>query len=84
MERYSAYYQAVLKKEEALFAVGTLKFFDHVCFDRTIDKEKLLYEFFVPPALEAEFLAIMAFLTAKGIVFNLIKLPNRIKAGGSF
>lgn len=84
MDRYCAYYQAVLKKEEALFVVGTLKFFDHVCFDRTIDKENLIYEFFVPPALEAEFLKIMEFLTHKGIVSNLEKLPNRIQAGGTF
>jgi hypothetical protein len=84
MDRYSAYYQAVLKKEEALFAVGTLKYFDHLCFDRTIDKDKLLYEFFVPPALEAEFLKIMEFLIQKGLILNLEKLPNRIQAGGTF
>ena len=84
MDSYSAYYQAVLKKEEALFAVGTLKFFDHLCFDRTLDREKLLYEFFVPPACEAEFLKIMEFLIEKGIVTNLEKLPNRIQAGGRF
>ena len=84
MDRYSLYYQAQLKKEEALFVVGTLKYFDHLCFDRTIDKEKLLYEFFVSPAQEDSFLKIMQLLTAKGLVFNLEKLPNRIQAGGTF
>lgn len=84
MNRYSHYYHAILNKENALYVVGTLKYFDHICFDRTLDRETLLYEFFVPQDTESDFLKIMDFFAQKGFVTYLQKKPNRIEQGEGF
>ena len=75
---YCNYYQANVQKEDCWFLAGVLRSFEHVAFDRTIDKEKSLFEFFVPATTEEYFLQIMDYLQAQGIVSDLKKLPNRL------
>jgi len=75
---YCEYYQALIRKEDCWFLVGVLRSFEHVAFDRTLDKEKSLFEFFVPATTEPFFLQIMDYLKAEGIVSDLKKMPNRL------
>lgn len=72
------YYQACVKKSEALFLVATLKSVDHVCFDRALDPQRNVFEFFVPPLCEPIFLAIMKQCERHQIVRDVKKLPNRL------
>ena len=75
---YCSYYQAQIDKKNHLFLVGGLKYFDHVCFDRTLDTQKGLFEFFVPADQEDQFLAIMDGMKKRGIVNQLVKMNNRL------
>ena len=75
---YCHYYQAqVPNPKNHIFLVGSLKYFDNMCFDRTLDKENNLFEFFVPDSQKEQFLRIMKRLEKKGIVKDLTNLPNR-------
>ena len=80
MDRYCAYYQAEIEKSEIINLVSILKSFDNVCFDRCFDKHKNIFEFFVPKSMEPFFLRLMAYFEKKGIVRDLKKMPNRLKA----
>lgn len=72
------YYQAEIKKEKVWFVAGVLRSFEHLAFDRTIDKEQSLFEFFVPQDLENYFLQVMNYFGHEGMIKNLQKLPNRL------
>jgi hypothetical protein len=75
--RYSKYYQANIDKTKGWFFVGILRSYENIAFDRTLDKQSALFEIFVAPDLQAEFLDLMNLLIARKIVFNLRELPNR-------
>jgi hypothetical protein len=75
---YSSYYQAQVQEKETWFLVATLRSFEHLMFDRTLDKTTSTFEFFVPQDREATFLAVMQYYSDKGIIKNLVKLPNRL------
>ena len=75
---YCSYYQALVDRASTWFVVAVLKSFEHMSFDRTLDIEKGLFEFFVPSSTEKYFLKIMEYLTAQGHVHDLKKLPNRL------
>ncbi len=81
MDRFCSYYQAHIPKSEVLFVVATLKTFEHLCFDRSVDPAKSRFEFFVPSAGEEQFLDVMRFFERKGMVQNLEKLENRLIDG---
>ncbi len=76
---YCLYYQAKIRKMDCWFFVASLRSFEHVAFDRTCDVEKSIFEFFVPPSMEECFLAIMRHFQARGIVSDLVQLPNRFQ-----
>jgi len=75
---FSLYFQAHVQKELCWMVSSTLKYVEHVAFDRTIDKESSLFEFFVAPDLEEEFLDMMHKMMKRGIILDLEKLPNRL------
>jgi hypothetical protein len=77
---YCTYYQAVIQRELCWQFTAFLRSYEHLAFDRTIDVASSTFEFFVPPGLEEEFLALMAQCTARGLVSQLQKLPNRLEA----
>ena len=79
MNDYCLYYHATIRKKDALFLVGTLRFFGHICFDRTIDPSKSLFEFFVPEGQNEKFQAIMEYFEKQGIVQQMRQLPNRLR-----
>lgn len=76
---WCTYYQADVNKAKTWFFVAALRSYEHIAFDRTIDTQKSIFEFFVPPDLEADFLTIMHKLEKKGLVSNLTKLKNRLQ-----
>jgi hypothetical protein len=75
--RYSLYYQANVDKTNTWFLTATLRSFEHLAFDRCLQKEQNLFEFFVPQDLEPYFIEIMQYYLQNGIITNLVKLPNR-------
>lgn len=72
------YYQAAVKRDECWKLTALLRSFEHVCFDRTVDKEKSVFEFFVPSGMESIFLNIMEHFKLIGLISDLQQLPNRM------
>ena len=75
---FSLYFQAHVKKELCWMVSSTLKYVDHVAFDRTLDKDESLFEFFVSPDCEDDFLDMMDKLAKRGVILTLKKMPNRL------
>jgi len=75
---YCLYYQAYVVPSQCWFLAATLRSHEHLAFDRTLDVEKSIFEFFVPSVNEPYFLELMQYYQEKGIVKNLQKLPNRL------
>lgn len=78
MNPYCLYYQAHVEKKYCWFLVAILRSFEHVAFDRTLDKEKSIFEFFVPQDMEPIFLSLMHELQQKSIITYVYQLPNRL------
>jgi len=76
--RASAYYQATVVGPDATLLVAVLKTFDSLCFDRTLDREAGLFEFFVTPAETELFLSVMRAFEKRGVVKDLRELSNRL------
>lgn len=75
--RYSVYYQAHTKKELCWMVTASVRFCEHVAFDRTLDKDESIFEFFVAPDMEDVFLDVAQKLLDRGVFLTLNKLPNR-------
>jgi hypothetical protein len=75
---YSVYYQARVQKEISWMVTACVRYLDHVAFDRTLDKDESIFEFFVSPDFEAEFLSVAQRLLDRGVFLDLKKLPNRL------
>ena len=74
------YYQAHINKTKSWFLVAVLRSFEHLAFDRTLDKGSSLFEFFVAPGQEAFFEKLMEHLQDMGVVLDFEKKPNRLVA----
>jgi hypothetical protein len=81
---YCYYYQATVRKTDAWFLVAILRSFEHLAFDRTLEKNSSRFEFFVPHDLEKYFLKLMSYFQKEGIVTHFEQLPNRLEAGNKF
>lgn len=73
------YYQAHVVPSECWFFVGILRSFEHVCFDRTINVQESVFEFFVPSEQNNEFLLLMNYFQQEGIIHRLQQLTNRLE-----
>lgn len=58
--------------------IGILKSFEHLCFDRTLDPQTSLFEFFVPEDQGPLFLKVMDYFQKQAMVTDLKKMPNRL------
>lgn len=76
---YCLYYQAHVPREHCWFLTAILRGYEHVAFDRTIDKQNSIFEFFVPEGMEPIFLSIMDRFEKEGVIRDLKKLPNRLE-----
>lgn len=72
------YYQAKLARSQVWFIVGILRSYEHLVFERTVDKQSSTFEFFVPADLEYYFLELMQLFEKQAMVTDLEKLPNRL------
>lgn len=75
---YCLYYQAKVEERYCWFLVAALRSFEHLAFDRTMDKKSSTFEFLVPQENEKYFLSAMQYFVDHNIVTNLQKLPNRL------
>lgn len=75
---YCLYYQAQVQEKYCWFFVAILRSFEHLAFDRTLDKTSSTFEFFVPQENESYFLSVMEYFKNQEIISNLNKLPNRL------
>ncbi len=78
MNYYCSYYQATVLKSEMWYLVAILRSFEHIGFDRTLNKQTNRFEFFVPQDLESFFIEVMNYFQQELIVTDLQKLPNRL------
>ena len=76
--RCGSYYQAHVDPAHGWFFVGVLRSFEHMVFDRTLDVQTSLFEFFVPQDTEKYFLDLMDYFQQEQIISGLCKLPNRL------
>ena len=76
---YCLYYQAQVKRKDCWFLVGVLRSFEHMAFDRTIDKKNSIFEFFVSPYMKEDFEHLMNYFLKEGIITNFQELENRLK-----
>ena len=72
------YFQACIPQSRVWFVTAVLRSCEHVAFDRTIDAQKSIFEFFVAPDLRETFVALMNFFQTHGLINNLVELPNRL------
>jgi hypothetical protein len=75
---FSVYYRSHVQKEYAWFVVGGLKGFEYLSFDRTVDVNNSIFEFFVSPDLEDVFLEVIHYFEQKGFITCLEKKENRL------
>ncbi len=75
---YCHYYQATVARTTCCTFVSIMRSFDHLVFDRTCDCTHHIFEFFVPPDNETDFLTIMKIMQQHGWANNVCKLPNRL------
>lgn len=75
---YCLYFQALVSKKDTWFFVATIRSYDHMMFDRTLNTDQGLFEFFVPQDYEQQFVKVMEYYVRSGIVQNLEKLSNRL------
>ncbi|OGB84137.1 hypothetical protein A3F66_03025 [candidate division TM6 bacterium RIFCSPHIGHO2_12_FULL_32_22] len=76
---FCKYYQAKISRSDVWYLVSILKSFDHISFDRTIDIENSIFEFFIPEDFDKIFLNLMAYFQKEGIVLNIESMDNRLK-----
>ena len=80
-KQYCLYYQARVDRQKTWFVVGVMRNEDHLAFERTLEGQREILEFFVPEDQEQPFLALMEMLKNNGCVFGWNKQPNRYAQG---
>jgi hypothetical protein len=79
---WCSYYQIKVSEPQSWFVVGILRSFEHLCFDRTLDVQNSIFEFFVPAENEDIFNELITYCEKQGLVFEVKKLPNRLAVPG--
>lgn len=75
---YCVYYTAQLDRSRCWLVSSILRGTEHIAFDRSLDPEKSIFEFFVPEAMEPVFLEVMEYLQSKKVVLSYSKEVNRL------
>lgn len=75
---FCQYYQAHVPRLTTNIFASILRSYEHLVFDRTIDKLQGTFEFFVSADLEPVFIEFMHEMMKRGLVSNLQKLSNRL------
>lgn len=77
--RYCYYYTAHIVREQAWFFVAIMRSCEHISFDRTLNKQESIFEFFVPTDTQKTFLGIIKKLVQYGIVTEMHQEENRLE-----
>jgi hypothetical protein len=72
------YYQACVTIRTTHLFVAAFRYYEHIAFDRTLDAQKGIFEFFVPVDQKESFLKVMAYLESLGLVNSVIACENRL------
>ena len=75
--RYCVYYTARLERSLCWMVSSCLRGTEHVSFDRALNVQESIFEFFVPADMEPVFLQVMQYLEGKQAVSELTKKENR-------
>lgn len=78
-EQWCVYYQAWVKPSECWYLTAILRSYEHLAFDRTIDVENSIFEFFVPEMMVPFFENVMKEFEIQGIIKDLQRKENRLK-----
>ncbi len=78
----SFYYQAHIDRQQCWFFVAILRSFEHLVFDRTLNKQESLFEFFVTPLMKDFFERLMVEFQSQGVVLDWSEQPNRLLIAG--
>ncbi len=73
-----SYYTGAVERSKVWVLVSALRGTEHVCFDRTLDVQNSIFEFFVPSATEHIFLEVMDYFKKEGVLLTLEKKENRL------
>ncbi len=76
---FCKYYVATIPREKTWFVTGNLRSHENLAFERALDAQSGLFEFFVPPLMEKEFLHMMSYLQKQGYVVDLKERKNRFQ-----
>lgn len=76
---FCIYYQAIIDRKKTWLLVGALRSCEGMVFERTVNKERNQFEFFVPSSMQKIFLSVMDHFIVLGIVHDLVQLPNRFE-----
>lgn len=76
-KEYCLYYQALVDREKTWFVVGALRNEDHIAFERALENQTDVLEFFVPHCQETFFLELMHQLYTHGAVHRCEEKVNR-------
>jgi Domain of unknown function (DUF4911) len=76
------YYQAQVPRKQVWFLVAILRSYEHLAFDRTLDKAESIFEFFVPSDNEQEFIKLMDYFLQSSVITYVKKLPHRLLTPG--
>lgn len=77
-ENLCSYYLAKLVKKRIWFVTGNIHSMDNMVFERTVDKDEDILEFFVPSDQEKVFLEFMDSDPIKSCVVWIKKSRNRL------
>lgn len=77
-KQISFYFTAQVNRELCWLISAVFRGTENVAFDRALDKEDGLFEFFVPADMEPVFQEMMAYLKAQGAVLTVEQKENRL------
>ncbi len=81
-KNYCLYYLATIEKKRAWILASVFRGAEHVCFDRALPGEEkdlatVVFEIFVPNAMELVFLSLVEQLKQERIILSIEKIKNR-------
>jgi len=82
--RLCSYYIAHIERARAWLMASVMRGTEHIAFDRALDKQQSIFEFFVPQDTESVFLEVIEYLRKEGVVLSCEKRPNRLENGEDF
>lgn len=80
---FCSYFQALVTRETTWLFTALLRSNEHLCFDRTIDVSRGLFEFYVPTQQASRFLELMDGFEKLGLIAAVQALPNRLAEPGA-